>query len=155
MSLPKRVKNLAKRLVVANKKVVLAYSGGLDTSYCVLHLRESGFDVITVTVDTGGFSTEELAENAERARTLGAVEHHAVDARQEVFDRYVSYLIKGNVLRGQVYPWVVAAERVFQASIVARYARAFGADAIGHGFAGAGEDQGLVAVVLWGVLRVW
>ena len=141
MSLPKRVRKPAKRLVVANKKVVLAYSGGLDTSYCVVYLQERGFDVITVSVDTGGFSAEELAENAERARTLGAVKHHTVDARQEVYDRYVSYLIKGNVLRGQVYPLAVAAERVVQASIVARYALDSGADAIAHGSTGAGNDQ--------------
>ena len=141
MSLKKRVRSPAERLVVANKKVVLAYSGGLDTSYCVLYLQEHGFDVITVAVDTGGFSAEELAENAERARTLGAVKHHTVDARQEVYDRYVSYLIKGNVLRGQVYPLAVAAERVVQASIVARYALDAGADAIAHGSTGAGNDQ--------------
>jgi argininosuccinate synthase len=126
---------------VANKKVVLAYSGGLDTSYCVVYLQERGFDVITVSVDTGGCSVEESAENAERARTLGAVEHHTVDARQEVFDRYVSYLIKGNVLRGQVYPLAVAAERVVQASTVARYALDAGADAVAHGSTGAGNDQ--------------
>ena len=126
---------------MANKKVVLAYSGGLDTSYCVLYLRERGFDVITVSVNTGGFSSAELAENAERAKALGSIEHHTVDARQEVFDRYVSYVIKGNILRGQVYPLAVAAERVVQASIVARHALDAGADAVAHGSTGAGNDQ--------------
>ena len=123
------------------KKVVLAYSGGLDTSYCVLHLQERDFDVITVTVDTGGFSPSELNEIEQRAKTLGALEHHTVDARQEVFDRYVSYLIKGNVLRGQVYPLAVAAERVVQASVVADHALRTGAAAIAHGSTGAGNDQ--------------
>ena len=126
---------------MADKKVVLAYSGGLDTSYCVLYLQERGFDVITVSVDTGGFSAEDLAENEARAKKLGAVEHHAVDARQQVFDRYVSYQIKGNILRGQVYPLAVAAERVVQASIVAEYAIEAGASAIAHGSTGAGNDQ--------------
>jgi argininosuccinate synthase len=126
---------------VANKKVVLAYSGGLDTSYCVLYLQEKGFDVITVSVDTGGFTREELERNEARARKLGAIEHHTIDARQEVFDRYVSYQIKGNVLRGQVYPLAVAAERVVQASIVASHALDSGADAVAHGSTGAGNDQ--------------
>jgi argininosuccinate synthase len=126
---------------VARKKVVLAYSGGLDTSYCVLYLQEKGFDVVTVSVDTGGFTSDELERNEARARTLGAVEHHTIDARQEVFDRYVSYQIKGNILRGQVYPLAVAAERVVQASIVARYAVDAGADAVAHGSTGAGNDQ--------------
>ena len=95
------------------RKIVLAYSGGLDTSYCIPYLREQkGFDVVTVTVDTGGFDAAELAEVEERAKTLGAVEHFTIDARQEVFERWVSYLVKGNVLRGQVYPLAVAAERV-------------------------------------------
>ena len=125
----------------AKKKVVLAYSGGLDTSYCVLHLQEQGFEVITVTVDTGGFSSSELEENEQRAKALGALEHHTVDARQEVFDRYVSYQIKGNILRGQVYPLAVAAERVVQASVVADYALSTGAEAIAHGSTGAGNDQ--------------
>lgn len=124
-----------------SRKVVLAYSGGLDTSYCVLYLRERGFDVTTVTVDTGGFHSEELAEMERRSIALGAVRHETVDARQEVFDRYVSYQIKGNVLRGQVYPLAVAAERVVQASVVAEHAIRSGADAVAHGSTGAGNDQ--------------
>jgi argininosuccinate synthase len=126
---------------MANKKVVLAYSGGLDTSYCVLYLQERGYDVITVSVDTGGFTEDELRSNEARARTLGAVEHHTIDARQEVFDRYVSYQIKGNILRGQVYPLAVAAERVVQASVVADFAVRAGASAVAHGSTGAGNDQ--------------
>ena len=124
------------------RKIVLAYSGGLDTSYCIPYLREQkGFDVVTVTVDTGGFDAAELAEVEERAKTLGAVEHFTIDARQEVFERWVSYLVKGNVLRGQVYPLAVAAERVVQAEVIARKAKEIGADAVAHGSTGAGNDQ--------------
>ena len=123
------------------KKVVLAYSGGLDTSYCVLYLQEQGFEVITLTVDTGGFSASELSEMEARAKQLGAAEHHTVDARAQVFDEYVSYQIKGNILRGQVYPLAVAAERVVQASVVADYAIRVGAAAVAHGSTGAGNDQ--------------
>ena len=75
------------------RKIVLAYSGGLDTSYCIPYLREQkGFEVVTVTVDTGGFDAAELAEIEERSSSLGAIEHYTIDARQEVFDRWVSYL---------------------------------------------------------------
>ena len=124
-----------------DKKVVLAYSGGLDTSYCVLYLQERGFQVITVIVDTGGFTETELAEIEARARALGAAEHHTVDARQEVFNQYVSYQIKANILRGQVYPLAVAAERVVQAAKIAEYALKTGAQAVAHGSTGAGNDQ--------------
>lgn len=124
------------------QKIILAYSGGLDTSYCVPYLRETkGFDVITVTVDTGGFSSEELQEIEERARALGVQSHHTVDARARVFDRYASYLIKGNVLRGEVYPLSVAAERVVQAQVVAEVALREKAQAVAHGSTGAGNDQ--------------
>ena len=123
------------------KQVILAYSGGLDTSYCVLYLQERGFEVITLTVDTGGFSASELSEMEARAKTLGAAEHHTVDAKAQVFDEYVSYQIKGNILRGQVYPLAVAAERVVQASVVADYALRMGAAAVAHGSTGAGNDQ--------------
>lgn len=122
--------------------VVLAYSGGLDTSYCIPYLRErKGYDVVTVTVDSGGFASGELKAIEERARALGAVAHHTVDARARVFDRYASYLIKGNVLRGDVYPLSVAAERVAQAEAVAEVARRSRAAAVAHGSTGAGNDQ--------------
>ena len=125
-----------------HKKVVLAYSGGLDTSYCIPFLREQkNLDVVTVTVDTGGFQDGEIREIEARAVQLGALEHRTVDARQQVFDRYFSYLIKGNILRGQVYPLVVAAERVVQAEVVADVAKELGATAIAHGSTGAGNDQ--------------
>jgi argininosuccinate synthase len=124
------------------KVVVLAYSGGLDTSYCIAFLRErKGLDVVTVTVDTGGFDAKELEAIEARARHLGAVEHFTIDGSGEVFERYVSYLIKGNILRGQVYPLSVAAERVVQARLVAEKAMELGAAAVAHGSTGAGNDQ--------------
>lgn len=124
------------------KKVVLAYSGGLDTSYCIPYLREEeGCDVITVTVDTGGFSPGELKEIEGRAASLGALFHRTIDARERVFAGYVAYLIKGNVLRGAVYPLAVAAERVVQAEVIAEVAREVDAGAVAHGSTGAGNDQ--------------
>ena len=124
------------------RKIVLAYSGGLDTSYCIPYLTErKGFEVITVTVDTGGFDAEELREIEERSGALGAVRHFTVDARQRVFDHWVSYLIKGNVLRGQIYPLAVAAERVVQAQVIAEKVVEVSADAVAHGSTGAGNDQ--------------
>lgn len=124
------------------KTVVLAFSGGLDTSYCVPYLKEKkGFEVVTVTVDTGGFSGDELKAIERRAHALGVLEHHTLDRKARVFDRYASYLIKGNVLRGDVYPLSVAAERVAQAEAVADIARSIGAEAVAHGSTGAGNDQ--------------
>jgi argininosuccinate synthase len=124
------------------RKIVLAYSGGLDTSYCIPYLIEQkGFEVITVTVDTGGFDADELRVIEERSASLGAVQHVTVDARQQVFDHWVSYVIKGNILRGQVYPLAVAAERVVQAQVIAEKVIEFSADAVAHGSTGAGNDQ--------------
>jgi argininosuccinate synthase len=123
-------------------RIVLAFSGGLDTTFCVLWLqKELGAEVVTATIDTGGFTPEELAAIAERSRALGAVEHRAVDGRAEVFSRFAVPLIQGNVLRGRAYPLSVAAERVLQAEAVARIARAVGADGVAHGSTGAGNDQ--------------
>ena len=123
------------------KTVALAFSGGLDTSFCVPHLRDLGWAVHTVYVDTGGATAAELEAIARQAKAVGAVEHHTVDARQAVFDRFVRYLIQGNVLRGEVYPLSVSAERTQQAISVIDTARRIGASAVAHGSTGAGNDQ--------------
>ncbi|MBI5210787.1 MAG: argininosuccinate synthase [Elusimicrobia bacterium] len=123
-------------------KIVLAFSGGLDTTFCLLWLRnELEAEVVTAVVDTGGFDARELSEVGERARALGAAAHHALDGRAEVFERFVVPLIQGNVLRGRVYPLSVSAERVLQAELVARLAVEVGADGVCHGSTGAGNDQ--------------
>lgn len=123
------------------KHVALAFSGGLDTSFCVVHLREQGYEVTTVTVNTGGFGAEELKRIEGLSPKLGAKTHHTVDARAELFDRYLRYLVYGNVLRGNLYPLSVSAERVCQAEQVVKLAKKVGATAIAHGSTGAGNDQ--------------
>ncbi|NOT10137.1 MAG: argininosuccinate synthase [Gemmatimonadales bacterium] len=121
--------------------LVLAFSGGLDTSYCVPRLGEQGYAVHTAYVNTGGASVEERAAIRRQAEAVGAVRHHEIDARALVFDRFVTWLIRGNVLRGEVYPLSVAAERTQQAMSVIDVARAVGAKAVAHGSTGAGNDQ--------------
>src|SRR5262245_8483125 len=124
------------------KTIVLAFSGGLDTSFCAVWLREqTGAQIVSVTVDTGGFTTAALAAVEARARELGVREHRTVDARAEVWERFVSFLVKGNVLRGGVYPVSVGCERTAQAEAVVRVAQQLGADAVAHGSTGAGNDQ--------------
>ncbi len=124
------------------RPLVLAFSGGLDTTFCILWLRERlGCEIVTVTVDTGGFRPGELEAIAERARSLGVRDHRTVDARQTVFDRFVAYLIKGNCLRGGSYPVSVGAERTAQAEAAVQVARAIGARGIAHGSTRAGNDQ--------------
>lgn len=127
---------------MSRPRVALAFSGGLDTSFCAVWLREElGADVVTVTVDTGGFSAGDLARIAARARELGAADHRTEDGRQETFDRFVRILVQGNVLRGGTYPLSVAAERVVQAERVVRVSREVGASGIAHGSTAAGNDQ--------------
>ncbi len=121
--------------------LALAFSGGLDTSFCVARLADDGWTVHTVHVDTGGASSADCAAIEGQARAVGAAEHHAVDARREVYERFVRYLIQGNVLRGEVYPLSVAAERTQQALSVVNTARRIGARAVAHGSTGAGNDQ--------------
>ncbi len=121
--------------------IALAFSGGLDTSYCVPRLAEQGYAVHTVYVNTGGASDDERAAIRRQAAAVGAREHHEVDARAEVFTRFVRWLIQGNVLRGEVYPLSVAAERTQQAISVIEVARRIGAEAVAHGSTGAGNDQ--------------
>jgi len=124
------------------KPIVLAYSGGLDTSFLVPWIAEHyGRPVITVTVDTGGLDASAARELAERARALGAVEHHQVDARADYFEQVLRFLIMGNVRRGQLYPLCVGAERVMQAQTIARMARKLGTNMIAHGCTAAGNDQ--------------
>jgi argininosuccinate synthase len=121
--------------------VCLAFSGGLDTTYCALFLREQGYCVHAVTVDTGGFSPRETRTIASRARAAGVAKQVLLDGRAEVFERYALPLLFGNVLRGGVYPLSVAAERAVQVAAVARYAARIGARAIAHGSTAAGNDQ--------------
>ncbi|MCO5234485.1 MAG: argininosuccinate synthase [Chitinophagales bacterium] len=125
-----------------NKKVVLAYSGGLDTSFCVKYLSEDkGLEVYAITVNTGGFSNQQIADIQTRALSLGVKEYIAKDITREYYDKCLKYLIFGNVLKNNTYPLSVSAERVFQAIAVAEYAKSIGAAYIAHGSTGAGNDQ--------------
>lgn len=122
--------------------IILAFSGGLDTSFCVPWLRETyGRDVVTATVDTGGIDAAARKALEERACALGAVEHVLIDARQDFFDTVIRYLIAGNVLRGNAYPLCVGAERGLQASRLAAIANERGATTVAHGCTAAGNDQ--------------
>lgn len=124
------------------KKVVLAFSGGLDTSYCAIYLsKDLGLEVHSVIVNTGGFSDEELRQIEKRAYELGVASHHAVDAVKGYYDSSLRYLIYGNVLKNNTYPLSVSAERVTQATAIANYAKEIGADFVAHGSTGAGNDQ--------------
>jgi len=122
--------------------ILLAFSGGLDTSFCVPWLTENYHrPVVTVTVNTGGIDAEAARTLAERARALGAVEHHLVDARTLYFEQVIRFLIMGNVRRGNLYPLCVGAERLVQAQTVAQWARRIGTDVVAHGSTAAGNDQ--------------
>ncbi|MBQ0116060.1 MAG: argininosuccinate synthase [Bacteroidales bacterium] len=123
------------------KKVVVAYSGGLDTSYTVMKLTNDGYEVYAACANTGGFSPEQLKKNEENAYKLGAVKYVTLDVTQEYYEKSLKYMIFGNVLRNNCYPISVSSERIFQAIAIARYAREIGADAIAHGSTGAGNDQ--------------
>jgi argininosuccinate synthase len=122
-------------------RTLLAFSGGLDTSFCVLWLREQSHEVHTVTIDTGGFDDAELEGIEDLARRLGVASHVSINARDELFRDYLRFLIAGNILRGGVYPLSVSAERVCQARGVVNHARQIKANAIAHGSTGAGNDQ--------------
>ena len=121
--------------------LALAFSGGLDTSYCVARLAADGWTVHTVWVDTGGATDADRERIRAQALAVGAARHHVVDARAQVYDRFVRFLIQGNVLRGEVYPLSVAAERTQQAISLVTVARDIGAAAVAHGSTGAGNDQ--------------
>jgi len=127
---------------MANKKVVVAFSGGLDTSFTVMYLsKEKGYDVYAACANTGGFSAQQLKENEAKAYKLGAKEYVTLDVTKEYYDKSIRYMIFGNVLRNGTYPISVSSERIFQAMAVARYAKEIGASAIAHGSTGAGNDQ--------------
>jgi len=124
------------------KKLVLAYSGGLDTSYCAKYLsKEEGYEVHAVSVNTGGFSSEEIKEIKEKALVLGATTYTSIDAVRTFYDTVVKYLIYGNVLRNNTYPLSVSAERIVQAVEIAKHAKKLNAAYIAHGSTGAGNDQ--------------
>ncbi len=124
------------------KKLVLAYSGGLDTSYCAKYLsKEKGFEVHAVSVNTGGFPAEEIAKIKEKALQLGATSYTSIDAVQIFYDKVVKYLIFGNVLKNNTYPLSVSAERIVQAIEIVNHAKKVGAGYIAHGSTGAGNDQ--------------
>lgn len=124
------------------KKVVLAFSGGLDTSYCVKYLSdEKGMEVHSVLVDTGGFTDEEIVHIENRAKTLGVKSHQTVKVVDKYYQECLKYLVFGNVLKNNTYPLSVSAERMFQALAVAEYAKSVNADAVAHGSTGAGNDQ--------------
>ena len=126
---------------MAKKKVVVAFSGGLDTSYTVMKLSQEGWDVYAACANTGGFSAEQLKKNEENAYKLGAVKYVTLDVTQEYYAKSLKYMIFGNVLRNNCYPISVSSERIFQAIAIARYANEIQADAIAHGSTGAGNDQ--------------
>jgi argininosuccinate synthase len=124
------------------KKVVLAFSGGLDTSFCCIYLsRDRDMEVHSVIVNTGGFSEQELKQIEKRAYALGVTSHAVVDETQNYYDSCIKYLIYGNVLKNATYPLSVSAERVSQATAIAKYVNMIGADYVAHGSTGAGNDQ--------------
>ncbi len=129
-------------ITMDKKKVVLAFSGGLDTSFCAMYLsKDKGYEVYTAIANTGGFTPEQLRDIEKKAHQLGAVKHVTLDVTHDYYEKSIKYMIFGNVLRNGTYPISVSSERIFQAIAIAKYAREIGADAIAHGSTGAGNDQ--------------
>ena len=124
------------------EKVLLAFSGGLDTSFCAMYLaQEKGYEVHTAVANTGGFSEQELKVIEDKAFRLGAVSHVTLDVTQEYYDKSIKYMVFGNVLRNGTYPISVSSERIFQAIAIIKYAQEIGAQYVAHGSTGAGNDQ--------------
>lgn len=123
------------------KKLVLAYSGGLDTSYCILFLKEQGYDIHALHVNTGGFSEEEIVQLEKRALDMGAKQFLSINNEHDYYAKCIRYLIYGNVLRNNCYPLSVSSERAFQAIAVLEYTKKIGAQYVAHGSTGAGNDQ--------------
>jgi len=124
------------------EKVLLAFSGGLDTSFCAMYLaQEKGYEVHTAVANTGGFSEQELKVIEDKAFRLGAVSHVTLDVTQEYYDKSINYMVFGNVLRNGTYPISVSSERIFQAIAIIKYAQEIGAQYVAHGSTGAGNDQ--------------
>lgn len=124
------------------EKVVLAFSGGLDTSFCVKYLAdEKGYEVYTAVANTGGFSQQDLDIIEDKAYRLGAAKHIALDVTQEYYEKSIKYMVFGNVLRNGTYPISVSSERIFQAIAIINYAKEIGAEYVAHGSTGAGNDQ--------------
>ena len=127
---------------INNNKVVLAFSGGLDTSFCIPYLKkEKQLEVHTVMVNTGGFSKEEEAIIEQKAIQLGAKTHTNIDALETYYQKGIKYLVFGNVLKNDTYPLSVSSERVFQALEVLKFVKKIGAKYVAHGSTGAGNDQ--------------
>lgn len=124
-----------------NQNIVLAYSGGLDTSYCVLYLKEKGYDVHAIHVNTGGFSDDEVDELENRALSMGAVTFKSINNELEYYAKCLRYLLYGNILRNNTYPLSVSSERAFQAIAILDYCKEVGATHVAHGSTGAGNDQ--------------
>ena len=123
------------------KKVILAFSGGLDTSFCVPFLQEQGFQVITVTVNTGGFSKNELSKIKAKSKELKAINHYEIDAQEELYNKFANYIIKANYLKGGAYPACVGPERNIIAQKISEIAIKEDTKIIAHGCTGAGNDQ--------------
>ncbi|MBP1677051.1 MAG: argininosuccinate synthase [Bacteroidetes bacterium] len=124
------------------EKVLLAFSGGLDTSFCAMYLaKEKGYEVHTAVANTGGFSAEELKTIEDKAYRLGAKTHVTLDVTQEYYEKSIKYMVFGNVLRNGTYPISVSSERIFQAIAIINYAKEINADYVAHGSTGAGNDQ--------------
>jgi len=127
---------------MSNNKVVLAFSGGLDTSFCAMYLaKEKGLEVYTAIANTGGFSNEQLEVIEKKAYELGAKKHVALDVTNQYYQKCIRYMVYGNILRNNTYPISVSSERIFQAIAIIEYAKEIGAAYVAHGSTGAGNDQ--------------